>query len=427
MSRTKFLTLLLALTALVVLLVACQPATPPAEEAAPAEEEAAPAEEEAAPAEEEAAPAEEEAAPAEEEATPETEMVEQITIGVYEPMTGSQAAGGELTMMGVNLAYKQVPEVLGVPIRLVLVDNRSDKAEAATAVQRLIEQEGAIAIIGSYGSSNSMAGGEVAERAGIPVMGCSPTNPLVTQGKDYYFRACFIDPFQGRVMAKYAVEELGVETVAIIQDVAQDYSVGLASFFREAFIELTGGPEGIVAFTSYQTGDQDFTAQLGSVMAANPDAIYAPGYFGDGALLAKQARELGYEGYIMGGDGWEAPELIEIGGSAAEGLLLSTHYHPDAQLSPASAPFVEAFEAEYGERPSAFAALGYDAYMLVIDAIERANSFDPKAIRDAMAATENFPGVTGTITLDENGDAVKDAVILKVENGEFVYVTTVSP
>jgi branched-chain amino acid transport system substrate-binding protein len=351
----------------------------------------------------------------------------EVVIGVYEPMTGGQAAGGQMTMDGVNLAYKEQGTVLGVPIRLVLVDNRSDKAEAATAMTRLIEQEHAIAVIGSYGSSNSMAGGEVAEKAGIPVMGCSPTNPLVTQGKDYYFRACFIDPFQGKVMAKYAVETLGVQRVAIIQDVAQDYSVGLANFFRQSFIELTGDAAGIVAFTSYQSGDQDFTAQLGSVLAENPDAIYAPGYFGDAALMIKQARELGYTGPFLGGDAWEAPELIDIGGASVEGVLLSSHYHPDAELSPASKPFVAAFEAEYGEKPSAFAALGYDAYMLVIDAIERAGSFEPQAIRDAIAATQGYAGVTGNITIDETGDAVKDAVILTVENGEFKYLTTVKP
>lgn len=359
-----------------------------------------------------------------------TEAVEipsEVVIGVYEPMTGAQAAGGELTMQGVNLAYEQVPDVLGVPIRMVLVDNRSDKAEAATAMQRLIEQEKSIAVIGSYGSSNSMAGGEVAERAHIPVMGCSPTNPLVTQGKSYYFRACFIDPFQGRVMAKYATEDLGVKKVAIIQDVAQDYSVGLAAFFREAFINLTGDASGIVAFTSYQSGDQDFTAQLTDALSKQPDAIYSPGYFGDAALLAKQARELGFQGYLLGGDAWEAPELIQIGGSSAEGLIFSTHYHPDAALSPASAQFVKDFEAKYGERPSAFAALGYDAYMLVIDSIKRANSFNPEDIREAMAAIKDYPAVTGTITMDENGDAVKDAVVLKVENGQFQYVTTVKP
>ena len=402
MRKLKF-GLLSCLIVVMILVTACQPAQPAAsgEEAAPAG--------------------------ADEPAVEEASGPDEVVIGVYEPMTGAQAAGGELTMQGVNLAYEQHKEVLGTPIRLVLVDNRSDKAESATAMTRLIEQEGAIAVIGSYGSSNSMAGGEVSEKAGIPVMGCSPTNPLVTSDKEYYFRACFIDPFQGRVMAKYACETLGATKVAIIQDVAQDYSVGLAAFFKQSWVELTGSEDGIVAETSYQTGDQDFTAQLGSVLAQEPDAIYAPGYFGDAALLVKQARELGFTGPIMGSDAWEAPELIEIGGDAVNGILISTHYHPDAALSEASAPFVEAFEAKFDERPSAFAALGYDAYMLVYTAIENANSFDPAAIRDAMAATKDYPGVTGTITLDENGDAVKDAVILTVENGEFKYLTTVKP
>ncbi|HAF48315.1 MAG TPA: branched-chain amino acid ABC transporter substrate-binding protein, partial [Anaerolineaceae bacterium] len=158
----------------------------------------------------------------------EIEEIEEVVIGVYEPMTGAQAAGGVQTMQGVDLAYAQKDEVLGVPIRMVLVDNRGDKAESATAMTRLIEQENAIAVVGSYGSSNSMAGGEVSEAAGVPVMGCSPTNPLVTEGKEYYFRACFIDPFQGRVMAKYATEH-DIEKVAIIQNISQDYSVGLAA------------------------------------------------------------------------------------------------------------------------------------------------------------------------------------------------------
>ena len=404
--RKLKLGLAICLIVVTVLMTACQPAQP----AEPAAEQ----------------PAAEQPA-AEEPAAEEPAGPDEIVIGVYEPMTGAQAAGGELTMQGVNLAYEQHKEVLGTPIRLVLVDNRSDKAESATAMTRLIEQEGAIAVIGSYGSSNSMAGGEVSEKAGIPVMGCSPTNPLVTSDKDYYFRACFIDPFQGRVMAKYAYETLGAKKVAIIQDVAQDYSVGLAAFFKQSWKELTGSEEGIVAETSYQTGDQDFTAQLGSVLAQEPDAIYAPGYFGDAALLVKQARELGFEGPIMGSDAWEAPELIDIGGAAVDGVLISTHYHPDAALSDASGQFVKDFEAKFNERPSAFAALGYDAYMLVYTAIEKANSFDPTAIRDAMAATADYPGVTGTITLDENGDAVKDAVILTVENGEFKYLTTVKP
>ncbi len=213
----------------------------------------------------------------------------EVVIGVYEPMTGAQAAGGAQTYEGIQLAAEQNKEVLGVPVKVVLVDNRSDKTESATAMTRLIQQEKAIVVIGSYGSSNSMAGGEVSEKAGIPVIGDSPTNPLVTEGKKYYFRVCFIDPFQGRVMAKYAFEN-GIKKVAIIKNISQDYSVGLSAFFRTSWKELYGNEDGIVAETSYQDGDQDFTAQLGAIKDA--EAIYAPGYYGDAALLMKQAREM---------------------------------------------------------------------------------------------------------------------------------------
>ena len=357
----------------------------------------------------------------------EPELPDVIKIGVYEPMTGAMAAGGEQTWEGIELAMKVKNEVLGRPVEVVLVDNKSDKVEAATAMARLIEAEKVVAVVGSYGSSLSMAGGEVAEKAGIPVVGCSPTNPLVTKGKDYYFRVCFIDPFQGAVMAKYAYEELGAKTAAVIQDVAQDYSVGLSFFFREKFIELTGDPKSIVAFTSYQTGDQDFTAQLTYAIGKNPDVIFSSGYYGEAALLAKQARELGYEGALLGGDAWDAPELIEIAGEAAEGLTFSTHYHPEGAVTPTSEEFVELYRDTYDREPNAFAALGYDAYMLLLDAIERAGSVDGDAIREAIAATEKFEGVTGWITINEEHDATKSAVIKTVENGEFKFLTVVEP
>jgi len=350
-----------------------------------------------------------------------------IKVGCYEPMTGAMAAGGQMTWDGVALANKLRPEVLGRPVEVVLVDNKSDKTEAATAMSRLIEAEKVVGVIGSYGSSLSMAGGEVAEKAHIPVVGCSPTNPLVTQGKRFYVRACFIDPFQGAVMAKYAVEELGAKTAAIIQDVAQDYSVGLSAFFRDTFIELTGDPKSIVAFTSYQTGDTDFTAQLTHAIGKNPDVIFSSGYYGEAAMLCKQARELGYKGALLGGDAWDAPELIEIGGAAVEGVAFSTHYHPKGAITPASAKFVAEFEAEYGREADAFAALGFDAYMLLLDAIERAGSVDGDAIADALYATDRFEGVTGWITLNETGDAVKSAVIKTVKNGKFEFLTSVEP
>src|SRR5690606_5755024 len=239
-------------------------------------------------------------------------------------MTGAMAAGGQMTWEGIELAQKHRPTVLGLPVRLILVDNRSDKVEAATAVTRLVQRDKVHAIIGSYGSALSMSGGPIAQEAKVPVMGCSPTNPLVTLGNDYYFRACFIDPFQGRVMAQFAFEKLGAKKAAIIQDVAQDYAVGFANCFKEAFIELTGDPEAIVANTYYQAGDRDFTAQLTHIASTNPDVVFAPGYYADSAVLISQARSLGIDAPFLGGDTFEAPEFIEIGGKNVEGVYFST-------------------------------------------------------------------------------------------------------
>jgi len=354
--------------------------------------------------------------------------VNEVIIGVFEPMTGPMAAGGQMTVEGVELAYEQTPEVLGRPIKMVLVDNKSEKVESANAVARLIEFEKVVAIVGSYGSGNTIAGGEVANAAGIPVMGCSPTNPLVTLGKPFVFRACFIDPFQGAVMANFAVSELKAKTAVIIQDISNDYSVGLSSFFRDAFIKLTGDPKSVAGVISYQTGDQDFTAQLTYAAGKKPDVVFVPaGQYGDGALIIKQGKEMGITATFLGGDTWEAPEFIEVGGKAVEGCYYSTHFDASAVTTKAAEKFNKDFRAKFGKDPSAFAALGFDAFNLVVDAIKRAGSTDPKAIRDAIAATKDYEGVTGIITLDINGDAVKDAIIRKVENGQFIYMSTVHP
>jgi branched-chain amino acid transport system substrate-binding protein len=354
--------------------------------------------------------------------------VDEVIIGVFEPMTGPMAAGGQQTVEGINLAIEQTTEVLGRPIKVVLVDNKSEKVESANAVARLIEYEKVVAIVGSYGSGNTIAGGEVANTAGVPVVGCSPTNPLVTLGKPYIFRACFIDPFQGAVMANFAVTELKAKTAVIIQDISNDYSVGLSSFFRDAFIKLTGDPKSVAGVISYQTGDQDFTAQLTYAAGKKPDVVFVPaGQYGDGALIIKQGKEMGITGIFLGGDTWEAPEFIEVGGKAVEGSYYSTHFDASAVTTKAAEKFNKDFQAKYNRLPSAFAALGFDAFNMVIDAIKRAGSADPKAIRDALAVTKDYEGVTGIITLDLNGDAVKDAIIRKVENGEFKYVTTVHP
>lgn len=349
-----------------------------------------------------------------------------IKIGVFEPMTGTNAAGGEMTVEGIKLANKDMNEVLGKKVELVILDNKSEKVEAANAVSRLIEKDKVVAIIGSYGSSLSMAAGDIVKNQEVPAVGCSPTNPLVTLNNDYYFRVCFIDPFQGTVMANYAINELGAETAAIIQDVEQDYSVGLSTYFERAFVEQKGD-DAIVGKASYNTGAQDFSAQLTNIKSLNPDVIFAPGNYGESALLIKQARDLGMDTPILGGDTWESPDFLDIGGDAVEGAVYSTHFTSEKPVTDVSETFLNEYKEEYNKDSNAFSALGYDAYMVIIEAIKRADSVDPKAIRDEIAKTKDFVGATGNITLDENGDAVKSAIINKVENGEFVYLTTVEP
>lgn len=350
-----------------------------------------------------------------------------IKIGVFEPMTGANASGGQMTVEGIKLANEKYPEVLGKKIELVIADNKSEKVEAANAASKLIEKDKVVAIIGSYGSSLSMAAGDIVKNEKVPAVGCSPTNPLVTLDNDYYFRVCFIDPFQGTVMANYAFEELGARTAAIIQDVQNDYSVGLSKFFVDAFTELTGDEGSIVATTSYNAGDQDFSAQLTNIKSLNPDVIFAPGNYGESALLIKQARGLGMDLPILGGDTWESPDFISIGGDAVEGAAFSSHFTSEAPVTEMSKQFLAEYKEEFGQDANAFAALGYDAYLVIREAIERAGSADPVKIRDEISKTAGFVGATGNITLDENGDAVKSAVINEVKDGAFIYLTTVEP
>jgi len=347
-----------------------------------------------------------------------------VKIGIAEPMTGAMAVGGELCMQGYELAHEQRPTVLGKTVELVLVDNKSDKVESASAVSRLIEKEGVVAVFVGYGSSCAIPGGEVADKAGIPMLSASATNPLVTYGKEFVFRACFIDPFQGEVMARYTFENLGIKKAALLVDIAQDYSVGLAKFYRDTYKKLGGE---IVADVKYNTGDQDFSAQLTQIINSGAEALFFPGYFGDVALIAIQGRELGYTGKYLGGDTLHNPVLIELAGEAAEGLVASTFFAEDAPVIPESEKFVELFKAKYNEIPNAVSILTYDVYNLMLDAIERAGSFDPVAIKDALAATKDFPGAGGSITINEIGDAVKPAVVVKVVNGDFAYETTVNP
>lgn len=350
-----------------------------------------------------------------------------IKIGVFQPMTGANAAGGAMEVEGIQLANELYPTALGKKIELVIADNKSDKVEAANAVTRLIEKEKVVAIIGSWGSSLSMAAGPIAKDNQIPVVAPSATNPLVTLGNDYYFRVCFIDPFQGKVMANYVYNDLGARKAAIIKEVSNDYAVGLAKFFIDTFTELTGDPDCIVANVDYQTGDQDFSAQVQTAAQNKPDVIFAPGNFTESALIIKQARDQGIDIPIYGGDTWEAPEFLEIGGKAVEGTVISTFFTSEVPITEESEVFLNEYRKKHNIEPSSVAALGYDAYLVIRDAIERAGSTDPVKIRDEIAKTKDFIGAAGIITLDENGDAVKNAVLKRVENGKFVYQTTIEP
>jgi branched-chain amino acid transport system substrate-binding protein len=280
-----------------------------------------------------------------------------------------------------------------------------------------------VAVLGEVASSRSLEAAPVCQNARVPMISPASTNPDVTRTGDYIFRVCFIDPFQGTVMADFAKRTLNVKRVAVFTDVKSDYSKGLARFFKERHI-ANGGT--IVAEFDFNGGDTDFKAQLTSIKAANPEAVFSPGYYTDVALICIQAKQLGLNVPLFGGDGWESDKLIEIGRDAVEGHYFSTHYHPDVGTEK-SRQFVEAFRARFGTAPDAMAALGYDSALILADAIQRAGSVESDKIRDALAATKDFEGVTGRITIDDNRDASKAAVILKVEGGRFRYVETIAP
>jgi branched-chain amino acid transport system substrate-binding protein len=351
-----------------------------------------------------------------------------IKIGVFEPMTGANAAGGALEIEGIKLANKLYPTALGKKVELVLVDNKSDKSEAANAASRLVEKDKVTAIVGSWGSGYSMAAGPIIKQAKVPTVGTSCTNPLVTQGNDYYFRVCFIDPFQGTVMANYAYNEIHAKKVAIVQEVSNDYAVGLAKFFTDSFKKLTGDDKAILSVSNYNTGDQDFTAQLTNIKAQNPDAIFAPGNFTESALVIKQARQLGITAPFIGGDTWETPEFIQIGKDAVEGATFSTFFATEKPITKESDKFLTEYRKEYnGKEPAAVAALGYDAYLIIIDALNRVGSVDSVKLRDELAKTKDFQGAAGVINFDENRNAVKSAVIKEVKNGKFTFKEVIEP
>jgi branched-chain amino acid transport system substrate-binding protein len=349
-----------------------------------------------------------------------------IKIGEVGSTTGSEATFGVATHQGVDLAIKEINATGGIrgkKLQVVLLDDQGKPEEAATAVTRLITQDKVTAIIGEVASSRSLAMAPIAQQNKIPMISPSSTNPKVTEIGDYIFRVCFIDPFQGYVMAKFAAENLKFKKVAILRDVKNDYSVGLAKFFTETFKKLGGE---IVVDQSYSAGDIDFKSQLTAIRAVKPEAIFVPGYYTEVGLIARQARSLGIKAPLLGGDGWDSPKLLQIGGKAIEGAYFSNHYSAEDK-SPHVQSFIERYRKEYKETPSGLAAMGFDAAMVLADAMKRAKSLSPVDIRAALAATKDFQGVTGRISIDQQRNAVKPAVVLKVVNGSFVYDSTIRP
>ncbi len=349
-----------------------------------------------------------------------------LLLGEVGSLTGSEAAFGISTRNGIELALEEANAAGGVKGKKIAVrvyDDQSKPEEAASATTRLITQDHVIVILGEVASSNSLAMAPKAQEAQVPMISPSSTNPKVTEVGNYIFRVCFIDPFQGFVMARYAHDTLKFRRVAILTDKKSAYSEGLTDVFKKKFTEMGGT---IIAVEAYANGDTDFRAQLTNVKKLKPDGVYVPGYYQSVAVIAEQARELGLTAPLMGGDGWDSDKLFELGGAAVEGSYVSNHYSAD-DPSPRVQDFIKKYKAKFGGVPDSLAALGYDSARVAIDAIKRAPDTSGPALRAAIAETKDFPGVAGTITLDEKRNPVKPAVVLKVEGGKFKYVDTVSP
>jgi len=400
---------LVALAAVTVVAASCQSKqeAPPAPAAAPAA-----------------------AAPAESPAPAAAPASDKILIGHVASMTGEQATFGSSTDNGIKLALAEANKAGGIngkQLEVKTLDDQGKPEEAATAATRLITQDHVAVLLGEVASSRSLAMAPIADSNQVPMISPTSTNPRVTKDGDktrpYVFRVCFIDPFQGTVMAKFAFETKKIKNVAIFRDIGNDYSVGLANFFAAKFKELGGK---IVTDESYKAGDQDFKSQLTSIKNKHPQAIYVPGYYTDVALIARQARELGIKVPLMGGDGWDSSKLYEIAQGALDGSYFSNHY-TDEDPSPVIQGFVAKYKAAYGSVPDALAVLGYDAANVAIDAMKRAKDLTGPSIRDAIEQTKAFKGVSGEITLDADHNAVKSAVVLGIEKNAAHYATTINP
>ena len=350
-----------------------------------------------------------------------------LEIGYFGDLTGPTFNFGQSAINGVLMAASEVNQSGGIngrKIDIVIEDDKGSPEEAARLTAKLIDQDKVIAIIAGGTSGNSRAAAPKAQASHIPFISPSSTDPAVTETGNYIFRACFVDTFQGEVMASFAVNTLKAQKAAILTDFNSTYSKGLTDYFKLSFGRLGGT---IVSEQTYTQGDADFKGQLSTIRSAEPDVIYIPGYYGEVALIVKQARMIGLTQPLLGGDGWDAPELWQLGGDALNGAYISTHYSAD-NPSPEIQQFVELYKQRYGNLlPDAHAALAYDAARLLFAAIARTGSTEGDKLREALAQTKNFNGVTGVISMDANRNAVKPAVVLKLEDLKSIYQETIKP
>jgi branched-chain amino acid transport system substrate-binding protein len=349
-----------------------------------------------------------------------------IIIGYYGDLTGRTSNFGQSTKAGVEMAAAEINQAGGINGRQITILSEDDEGrpeKAATVVTKLINQDRVVALLGEVASGNTLAAAPKAQAANVPMISPSSTNPAVTQVGDYISRVCFIDPFQGAVMAQFAANTLKAKKAAIMLDFNSPYSRGLTEFFEASFKKLGGE---IVDKQSYTQGDRDYKGQLTKIRSENPDVIYVPGYYGEVGVIAKQAKQLGIKAPMLGGDGWDSTQLWDLGGDSLNGDFISNHYSVD-DPSPAIQKFVADYKARNGEVPDALAALGYDAMKVLADAIKRAGTTEGPALKDAINATKDFVGVTGTISLDKDRNAVKPAVVLKLQDKKYIYQETIYP
>lgn len=356
-----------------------------------------------------------------------TDSSNEILVGEYASLTGSEATFGQQSHNGLTLAVEEINNgggVLGKKIKLITEDNQGKPSETQTVVQKLINRDKVVAIIGEVASSRSKAGAPICQASKIPMISPASTNPEVTTIGDYIFRVCFIDPFQATVMSKFAINSMKVKRVAILIDQKNAYSTGLADNFRNIFTQMGGE---IIEEQKYSAGDKDFKAQLTAIKAKNPEAIFIPGYYTDVNLISIQAREIGLNVPLFGSDGWESEKLTEgKAKDALEGSFFSTHVSAD-DPNPIIQNFMKKYRDKYKTEPDAMAFLAYDAGMILFDAIKKAGSTEGEKIKNELAKTKDFSGVTGVITINEQRNAVKPAVVLEVKGGKFVYKETIAP